>query len=68
MEGARWNPKPAVDTGVKVTRNPGHPVPLHEGETGSFPGIEEDMIDTSSLLNREGLMDDNPESERLLIE
>jgi hypothetical protein len=62
MEGARWNSKSAVDAGVKVTRNTGDPVPLHEGETGSFPGVEEDVVDATTLRDREGLVNDHAEA------
>lgn len=67
MEGARWNSKSAVDAGVKVTRNPGHPVPLHEGKTGSFPGVEEDVVDATTLRDRECLMDDHAEAKRPFV-
>ena len=67
MEGARWNSKSEVDAGVKVTRYPSHPVPLHEGKTASFPSVEEDVVDATTLCDRECLMDDNTEAKRPFV-
>ena len=68
MEGAQGNSKSAVDAGVKVTGHPGDSIPLHEGEACALSGIEEDMIDASSLRDCKRLVNHDLEAKRTLIE
>ena len=67
MKGARRNSQSAVDACVKVTGHPVDAIPLHEGETGTISGIEEDVVYAPTLRDREGLMDHDPEAEDILV-
>jgi len=68
MEGTGRNAESPVDASVEVLGDPGYTVPLHEGQAGALSGIEEDMIDSSALLDRESLMDQDIEPEHALVE
>ena len=67
MKGAWRNSQSAIDACVKVAGHSLDAIPLHEGETGTIPGIEEDVVYAATLRDRKGLMDHDPEAEGALV-
>src|SRR5262249_28432694 len=67
VEAAR-HPEPTVDSRVVPCRYAGHSTRLHEGDELVAPGVEEDMADLPTFLDRDGVAAHRFESEDALVE